>query len=116
MTGVERRNVTARRTAARSFLTFMALIGPKKSLAGNISAYQVHDILLVLGGDAPNTFRGIKSHSTLPASGRVKPSLHTLCCGGLVLLGAEGNRLGIVQEKTLSYGKKKRCDRKVTPL
>ena len=40
---------------------FHALNGLKglKRQAGNLSTYQVHDIFLVWGGDAPNPFRGI---------------------------------------------------------
>ena len=72
MTRVETHTNGSRRMAARWFLTFMALAGPKKSLYGNLSAYQAHDIFLVWGVTAPNPFRGILSRSTLPTSGRVK--------------------------------------------
>ncbi len=50
---------------SRRFLTFLAL--PQKSLDGNLSAYQVHDIFLVWGDNAPNPFHSISFHSTLPA-------------------------------------------------
>jgi len=53
--------------ALGEFLTFMALKGPKKSLTGNLSAYSVHDIFLVWGGDAPNPLHYISFHSALPA-------------------------------------------------
>ena len=87
-----------RKLARFAALGFYAL-RPKglKRQDGILSAYQVHDIFLVWGGDAPNPFRSISFHSTLPASGRVKQYPDGLRCQDIVLLGATGNYILVLE-------------------
>jgi len=71
----------------------VALYGLKglKRQAGNLSTYQVHDIFLVWGGDAPNPFRGIPFHfiplhsAGLP--GRVKMNPNNALLFGFIFTG-----------------------------